>query len=99
VPVDLAPLAKRIADHVRSAALVGLGEPLPLVGDPGDGRAVTIPLPIGSDLQAGPLALAAVVSRPGLRPEFRIIGLGCWGLAGVLLALFAANLLRGRKPE
>ena len=99
VPIDLAPLEKRIADHVRSAALVGLGEPLVLVGSAGDGHDVTVPLPLGSDLQAGPLALAAVVARPGIRPELRIVGLGCWGLAGVLLALFAANLLRGRKPE
>jgi tRNA A-37 threonylcarbamoyl transferase component Bud32 len=99
VPIDLAPLEKRIADHVRSMALVGLGEPLPLVGAPGNGRAVTVPLPIGSDLQAGPLALAAVVPRPAIRPELRFVRLGCWGLAGVLLALFAANLLRGRKPE
>jgi hypothetical protein len=99
VPVDLAPLQKRIAEHTRSAALVGLGEPLPLVGAAGDGRAVTVPLAIGSDLQAGPLALAAVLPRPGIRSELRAVGLGCWGLAGVLLALFAANLLRGRKPE
>jgi len=99
VPVDLAPLEKRIADHVRSVALVGLGEPLPLVGAPGNGHAVTVPLPIGSDLQAGPLALAAVVSRPAIRPELRFVRLGCWGLAGILLALFVANLLRGRKPE
>jgi serine/threonine-protein kinase len=99
VPIDLAPLAKRMADHVRSAALVGLGDPLPLVGAAGDGRAVTVPLPIGADLQAGPLALAAVVPPLDVRPGLRIVGLGCWGLAGVLLALFAANLLRGRKPE
>jgi serine/threonine-protein kinase len=98
VPIDLAPLEKRIADHVRSAALIGLGEPLPLVAAAGDGRPVTVALPIGS-VQAGPLALAAVVPRPAIRPGLRIIGLGCWGLAGVLLALFAANLLRGRKPE
>jgi serine/threonine-protein kinase len=99
VPLDLAALQKRIADHTRSAALVGLGAPLLLVGTAGDGPAVTVPLPLGSDLQAGPLGLAAVLPRPGIRPELRVVGLGCWGLAGVLLALFAANLLRGRKPE
>jgi hypothetical protein len=99
VPVDLAPVHKRIAEHARSAVLVGLGEPLPLVDGAGNGRAVTVPLPLGSNLQAAPLALAAVVARPGVRPELRIVRLGCWGLAGVLLALFAANLLRGRKPE
>ncbi|HEX8112866.1 MAG TPA: hypothetical protein VF516_34280, partial [Kofleriaceae bacterium] len=99
VPIDLAPVHKRIAEHVRSAALVGLGEPLTLVGGSGAGRAVSIPLPLGSNLQTGPLALAAVVPPPGIRPELRIVGLGCWGLAAVLLALFAANLLRGRKPE
>jgi serine/threonine-protein kinase len=99
VPVDLAPLQKRIAEHARAAALIGLGEPLPLIAATGDGRAVTVPLPIAADLQAGPLALAAVLPRPGIPPELRIVGLGCWGVAGVLLALFAANLLRGRKPE
>ncbi len=99
VPIDLAPVHKRIAEHVRSAALVGLGEPLSLVDGDGDGRAVSVPLPLGANLQAGPLALAAVIPQPSIRPELRIVGLGCWGLAGVLLALFAANLLRGRKPE
>jgi hypothetical protein len=99
VPVDLAPLQKRIAEHARAAALVGLGEPLTLVGAPSNAPAVTIPLSISSDLQAGPLALAAVLPRPGVRPGLRIIGLGCWGVAGVLLALFVANLLRGHKPE
>jgi hypothetical protein len=99
VPVDLAPLQKRIAEHARSAALVGLGEPLPLVGAASNAPTVTIPLSISSDLHAGPLALAAVVPRPGVQLGLRVVGLGCWGVAGVLLALFAANLLRGRKPE
>ncbi|HEX3763060.1 MAG TPA: serine/threonine-protein kinase [Kofleriaceae bacterium] len=99
VPIDLAPLQKRIAEHARSAALVGLGAPLPLVGAAADAPTVTIPLPLASDLQASPLALAAVLPRPGARPELRIVGLGGWAVAGLLLALFAVNLLRGRKSE
>jgi serine/threonine-protein kinase len=99
VPIDLAAVRKRLAEHARSAALVGLGEPLPLVDGPDDGRAVTVPIPVGSTLQTGPLGLTAVVARPGSRPALRTAGLGCWGLAGILLALFAVNLLRGRKPE
>jgi hypothetical protein len=99
VPIDLAPVQKRIAEHARWATLVGLGAPLPLVGTAGDEPPVLVPLALGSDLQAGPIALAAAVTRPAIRPELRVVGLGCWGLAGVLLALFAANLLRGRKPE
>jgi hypothetical protein len=99
VPIDLAPVRKRIAEHARSAALVGLGEPLPLVDGPADGRAVTVPVPLGFNLQTGPLGLSAVVARPDVQPTLRIAGLGCWGLAGILLALFAVNLLRGRKPE
>jgi len=98
-PVDLSPLKRRIADHARSAALIGLGTPLQLAGATAAaaaGPAITIPVTLGPDLEIGEIALTAVVAPPAMRPELRIGGLASWGLAGVLLALFVATLFRRR---
>jgi tRNA A-37 threonylcarbamoyl transferase component Bud32 len=99
MPVDLAAIARRLADHARAATLTGFGAPLPLIRATGSGRPVTLPVPLSSDLRTGEVALAVMVPPAGARPELRVIRLACWALGGVLLALFTANLLRGRKPE
>ncbi|HMG54647.1 MAG TPA: hypothetical protein VK601_14220, partial [Kofleriaceae bacterium] len=97
-PVDLAPLKRRIAQHARSAALIGLGTSLQLAGAPAaaGSPAITIPVALGADLEIGEVAITAVVTPPAMRPELRIAGLASWGLAGVLLALFVATLFRRR---
>jgi tRNA A-37 threonylcarbamoyl transferase component Bud32 len=99
MPLDLAPIARRLAEHARAAMLVGFGEPLPLIPPTGSGRLVSVPVPLSTDLRSREIALSVVVSPASARPELRVIRLACWALGGVLLALFTANLLRGRKPE
>jgi len=99
MPLDLAAISRRLADHARAATLVGFGPPLPLIRATGAGRPVTVAVPLSSDLRAGEIALAVMVAPSAARPELRVIRLACWALGGVLLALFTANLLRGRKPE
>jgi hypothetical protein len=99
IAIDLGALRRRLTDHARGAALVGFGAPLSLVaGDgpaPGD-TTVTIPVPLSSDLHPGDVAIQATITVPGVRPELRVVALAFWGLSGVLLALFAASLFRGR---
>jgi hypothetical protein len=99
MPIDLAPLARRIAEHARAASLIGLGTPLTVIHTTGNGPSLTVPVPLAPDLRPGEVSLAVMVPPPPSRPELRAARLGCWALAGVLLALFIANLLRGRKPE
>ena len=99
MPLDLAAIGRRLADHARAATLTGFGAPLPLIRATGSGRPVTVPVPLSSDLRAGEVVLAVMVPPAGARAELRVIRLACWALGGVLLALFTANLLRGRKPE
>jgi hypothetical protein len=99
IPVDLAAIGRRLTEHARAATLVGFGAPLILVA--GDGpaagdTAVTIPIPLGSELRPGDVAIHATVTTPGVRPELRAVALACWGLSGLLLALFAVSLFRGR---
>jgi tRNA A-37 threonylcarbamoyl transferase component Bud32 len=99
MPLDLAPVAKRIAEHARSATLVGFGAPLAVIHATGTGPSRTIPVPLPPDLRPGEVSLAVMVPPTTVHAELRVARLGCWALGGVLLALFIANLLRGRKPE
>jgi len=99
MPIDLAPLARRIAEHARAASLIGLGAPLTVIHTTGNGPSLMVPVPLAPDLRPGEVSLAVMVPPPPGRPELRAARLGCWALGGVLLALFIANLLRGRKPE
>jgi serine/threonine-protein kinase len=103
MPLDLAAIRKRLAEHARAATLIGLGPPLPLLGTGGDSAAAgptVISVPLGSDLGAGEVAVSAVATPPAdLRDGLRLARLACWGIGAVLLALFTANLLRGGKPE
>jgi hypothetical protein len=99
MPLDLAPLARRIAEHARSAILVGFGAPLAVIHATGTGPSRSVPVPLPPDLRPAEVSLAVMVPPTTAHPEFRVARLGCWALGGVLLALFIANLLRGRKPE
>ncbi|HEY0482625.1 MAG TPA: serine/threonine-protein kinase [Kofleriaceae bacterium] len=103
MPLDLAPIRKRLAEHARAATLIGLGPPLPLLGTGGDSAAAgptVISVALGPDLGAGEVAVSAVATPPAdLRDGLRLARLVCWGIGAMLLALFIANLLRGGKPE
>ncbi|HET7502761.1 MAG TPA: serine/threonine-protein kinase [Kofleriaceae bacterium] len=100
VPIDLAPTKRRFAEHVRSATLVGFGDPVPLCGaaEPGD-ITITVALPLGAELGGHDAAVAAVVPAPPgqLREKLRLARLLCWGTGGILLVLYLANLLRARN--
>src|SRR4029078_4484857 len=61
VPVDLTLLKKRVAEHARSAQIVGFGAPVHLVDGGTDGTRVTLAIPLSSDLRGADVALAAVV--------------------------------------
>jgi hypothetical protein len=100
VPIDLAPINRRLAEHARSATLVGFGAPVRLVGAAGaGGTAIAVPIPPSSELRTAGVALAAVVARPpgDLRQKLWIARLSCWCGGGALLVLYLASLLRSRK--
>ncbi|HEU4731591.1 MAG TPA: serine/threonine-protein kinase [Kofleriaceae bacterium] len=100
VPIDLAPIKRRLAEHVRSATLVGFGPAVPLCGAADAGETtITVALPLGQELGVHDAAIAAVVPAPPgqLREKLRVARLLCWGTGGILLVLYLANLLRARK--
>jgi hypothetical protein len=100
VPLDLSPIKRRLAEHARSATLVGFGAPVPLVGAGGPGAtAVAVPIQLSPDLGIGGVSLAAVIAPPpgNLRRKLQIARLSCWVGGGALLVLYLASLLRGRK--
>lgn len=102
VPVDLAPLGKRIAEHVLSATVLGFGPPIPLVGGGaagGAGPVASVVIPLSADVQSGEPTLTAVfpaIPDDG-RDKLRLARLASWGLCGVLLVFYVVGLLRGRK--
>jgi hypothetical protein len=99
VPVDLEPIRNRLAEHARSATLIGLGEPLSLVHTVVGGEPLRVAVPL-NDLGAREVSLAVVpVPAAGGRSEMRLVRLGSWALGAVMLMLFTASLLRSGKPE
>jgi serine/threonine protein kinase len=64
VPVDLAPISRRLGGQAEAACLTGLGPPISLVGPAGGPRPVSVRLPASPDWQITPLALSAAPRIP-----------------------------------
>jgi hypothetical protein len=99
MPLDLAPLKRRLAEHVQSATLRGFGPAIALVDAGGAGTPVAVKVPLGAELGAGEVSLTAVFAgSPGaIHDKIRIARWSCWALCGGLFVLYVAGLLRGRK--
>ena len=96
VPVDLEAMKKRVAEHTKQAALIGLGAPIALVAGNASGSKVTLPVETESKAQVQLEAMlpeapqAAVASAPRGGGALRIVRYACLGLTGVLLIGFVA---------
>ncbi len=92
-PIDVAPIAARVARHARSASLVGLGPALTLVRDGGGGAVepMAFPRPLDPGFAERPVALrAGLPSSPGSRPSGDA-GYACFAIAGLLFLLAAVR--------
>ena len=89
VPVDLAPVRRRLDERAAAASLTGLGQPVTLVG-PADGpHPMSIGVPACPDWKITPLALAAAPRvAPGSSWIFAV-EFGAAAVALVMLTLFA----------
>jgi hypothetical protein len=99
VPLDLTLIKKRVADHARSAQIVGFGAPVVLADGGTAGTPVTVAIPLSSDLRSAEVALAAVVAPPAYAVDgkLRIARIACWSLAAALFVLYLVSLLPRRK--
>ena len=99
VPLDLTLIKKRVADHARSAQVLGFGAPVRLVDGDTAGTPVTVAIPLSSELRSADVALAAVVAPPAYAGDgkLRIARIACWSLAAGLFVLYLVSLLPRRK--
>ena len=95
-PVDLTAIRRALAEHAVRATLTGLGAEVPLAtaSDGAGGSPLKLSVPSSGDWNAGG---AAVIAVP--RPAAGLIWAGearlmSWGLAALLLAGFAVQLVR-----
>jgi tRNA A-37 threonylcarbamoyl transferase component Bud32 len=100
-PVDLTAFAKRVGEHARAVSILGLGAPVPVIGDAAaSSGGMTLPIPLGAELKqlASPSLATALATPAGdRRNELHLARLACWGLSGALLVFFVVGSLRGRK--
>ncbi|HEY5927826.1 MAG TPA: serine/threonine-protein kinase [Kofleriaceae bacterium] len=101
VPVDLTSVKTLIAPHTNAAALVGLDKPIVLAGTAVPASPVSFPIKTAATTKIDGLSLAAAVDSPAAvaakaaSPTFAYARFACWGLAGLLLVMFAVS--RARK--
>jgi serine/threonine protein kinase len=96
-PIDLTPIRRALAEHAVRATLTGLGNEVPLVtasDGAGGGAPLKLAVPSSGDWNAGSAAVIAVA-----KPAAGLIWAGearlmSWGLAALLLAGFAVQLVR-----
>src|SRR5207247_1461817 len=97
VPVELAPVKKRVAEQTTQATIIGLAAPVGLVAGRGGGPQLTVP--IETETHAA-ISLQASVAEPPGAPRagknnlVRFGGFACMALAGIFLAVFVASALR-----
>jgi len=93
VPVDLAPIEKRITGHALHAELIGLAAPVQVVKGDGSGTKIAIPVeteahvPLGLDIT---VASAVPSGQTASSRARRLACYACLGLAVALLIGFAA---------
>jgi len=95
-PIDLTAIRRALAEHAVRATLTGLGIDVPLVtsSDGAGGSPLKLSVPSSGDWSAGGAAVIAVA-----KPAAGLIWAGearlmSWGLAALLLAGFAVQLVR-----
>ena len=93
-PVELTAASKRIGEAATGASIVGLAEPVVLIGSKAAPN-VTVPIPATTPT-AGSLALAAVVEQAGGGSS--VLAWICMTLSALMLAGFAVLQLRARNP-
>jgi hypothetical protein len=96
-PVDLTAIRRAMAEHATRATLTGLGNDVILVG-PGDsgggGAPLKLSVPASGDWSASGASVIAIPKSAvglGWAGEARMMS---WGLAALLLAGFAVQLVR-----
>ena len=95
--VDLTAIRRQLAEHATRATLTGLGNDVILVGGGdagGSGTPLKLSVPSSGDWNAGGASLIAIPKSAaglGWAGEARMMS---WGLAALLLAGFAVQLVR-----
>ena len=99
-PVDLAAIKQSLAPHTKGAALLGLDKPLVLVGTGAGPTPKSFPIKATPQSKISGLSLAAALDAPakakqaGSAQTFKYARFACWGLAGLLLVMFAVSRTR-----
>ena len=99
-PVDLSTVTQTLASHTTAAALVGLDQPIVLVGAAPPVSPRTFPLKLGAQTKLAALSLAVALEQPTAQPAkapspvLGYVRYACWGLAGLLLVVFGLSRAR-----